>query len=148
MSKEKLGKREFNDDLTDIWFKLGIVFGVFLIAMVPVFYIFGTLLTESGIDCAFQVVTHLYCPGCGGTRSFYQLVHGHIFKSIILNPFVPYTVIDYIVFMINTILVKSTKKAGFEGFPVTITIYVGLGILFGSWIIRNIIYLVFGLTCL
>lgn len=28
--------------------------------------------------CMFHQVTGLYCPGCGGTRSFYALLHGNV----------------------------------------------------------------------
>lgn len=140
--------RDFKDDLTDTWFKLGIVFGIIIIILIPVFLIFGDLLINGGIDCFFLKVTHLYCPGCGGTRSVYYLIHGHILKSILFHPFVPYTFADYLVFMINTILVKKTKKLGFEGFPVTITIYAGIVILLGQWIVRNFIYVIWGVTCL
>lgn len=141
-------KREFKDDLTDTWFKLGIVFGVMILGIIPVFLIFGDFLAFGGAECTFHKLVHLYCPGCGGTRSVYYLVHGHFFKSFLMNPFVPFTFVDYLVFMINTILVKKTKKLGFAGFPVTGTIYAGIGILLGQWIIRNIIYVAFKITCL
>lgn len=140
--------RMFSDDLTDTWFKLGIVFGVFVLISIPLFYMFGEYLAHGGIRCGFYHVTHLYCPGCGGTRSYYYLVHGYLFKSFIFNPFVPYTIADYIFFMVNAILVKNTKKAGFAGFPVTGTIYAGIGILLGQWVIRNILLVFFKITCL
>ena len=111
-------------------------------------WIFGDAWLERMPNCVFESVTGLYCPGCGGTRSVYYLVHGHFFKSFLMNPFVPFTFVDYLVFMINTILVKKTKKLGFAGFPVTGTIYAGIGILLGQWIIRNIIYVAFKITCL
>lgn len=141
-------KREFKDDITDTWFKLGIVFGILSVLVIIVFWLFGDFLAFGGMRCAFVTLLHIYCPGCGGTRSFYHLVHGHLIKSILCNPFVPYTYADYIVFMINTILVKKTKKLGFPGFPVTVTIYVGIGILVAQWIIRNILFLAFKITCL
>ncbi|MCR5847355.1 MAG: DUF2752 domain-containing protein [Lachnospiraceae bacterium] len=142
-------KREFKDDLTDTWFKLGIVFGVCIVAVIiPVFIFFGDFLTKGGMKCGFLMITHLYCPGCGGTRSVYHLIHGHFIKSFLCHPFVPYTFVDYTFFMINTILVKTTKKLGFTGFPITYSIYVGIAVLLGQWIIRNILYLGWGITCL
>lgn len=45
--------------------------------------------------CAFKLVTGLDCPGCGGTRMFYYLLHGNIpeaarhhFVAFIAVPFV------------------------------------------------------------
>lgn len=140
--------RNFKDDLTQTWFVLGIVFGAFLVVGTILMYIFGDQIAFGGKRCAFLLVTHLYCPGCGGTRSFYYLIHGKIFKSVIFNPFVPYTIAAYFVFMINTILVKTTKKAGFVGYPSSVTIYVGVGILILQCIVRNILLAAFNITCL
>ncbi len=141
-------KRFFKDDLTDTWFKIGIAFAIVFAIAAPALYIFEDYLTDGGIICAFYTLTKIYCPGCGGTRSVEFLLHGHLFKSFLYNPFVPYYAIDYVVFMINTILVKTTKKLGFTGFPVTGSIYVGIGVLLGQWIIRNIIFKIWGITCL
>ncbi|MBO4310642.1 MAG: DUF2752 domain-containing protein [Lachnospiraceae bacterium] len=143
-----MNKREFNDDLTDIWFKIGIVFGAVSVIFVAAFVFFGDYLAHGGLECAVFKYLHIYCPGCGGTRSFNHFIHGNIIQSILCNPFVPYTYITYIVFMINTILVKTTKKIGFSSFPVTILIYAGIGILFLQWIIRNVLWLAFKITCL
>ena len=143
-----MNERLFRDDLTDTWFKLGIVFGILTIPTIVVFYLLGDYLIDGGMTCAASSIIHLYCPGCGGTRSFYHMVHGNILKSILMNPFVPYTYAVYIVFMINTILVKATKKFGFQGFPVTVLILIGIGVLLGQWVIRNILLLAFHITCL
>ncbi len=35
--------------------------------------------------CLFHQLTGLYCPGCGGQRSFHQLLHGHLIAAIRLN---------------------------------------------------------------
>lgn len=141
-------KREFKDDLTNTWFWLGIAFGVCLVAFFAALYMFGDVIAFGGIECSFHKFTHLYCPGCGGTRASYYLSRGRFLKSFLCNPFVIYTVGDYIVFMINTILVKLTKKVGFTGFPVTVTIYVGVGILLGQCVVRNILLIGWGITCL
>lgn len=140
--------RQFKDELTDTWFKLGIAFGIILLAAMISFYIWGEKIAFGDIKCSFYTVVHLYCPGCGGTRAAYYLFHGRIIKSFLFNPFVPYTVFDYLFFMINTVLVKKTKKVGFKGFPVTITVYVGVAILLLQWIIRNILLVGLGITCL
>ena len=143
-----MSERLFKDDLTDTWFILGIIFGILTIPAIVLFFVLGDYLIDGGMKCAVYSIIHIYCPGCGGTRSFYCLVHGHIFKSILMNPFVPYTYAVYLVFMINTILVKTTKKLGFQGFPVTVLILIGVGVLLGQCVIRNILLLAFHITCL
>jgi hypothetical protein len=36
--------------------------------------------------CLFRELTGLYCPGCGSTRAFLHLVHGHPFAALRSNP--------------------------------------------------------------
>jgi len=38
--------------------------------------------------CPFYAATHLLCPGCGGTRALYQLLHLHFFEALRLNALV------------------------------------------------------------
>ena len=35
--------------------------------------------------CPFFALTHLLCPGCGGTRAVYQLLHLHIQEALRYN---------------------------------------------------------------
>lgn len=42
------------------------------------------------LPCLLNLLTGLYCPGCGGTRAFKYLITGHILKSIYYNPIVIY----------------------------------------------------------
>jgi Protein of unknown function (DUF2752) len=32
--------------------------------------------------CLFHSLTGLNCPGCGGTRAAYQLLHGHLLRAL------------------------------------------------------------------
>jgi hypothetical protein len=38
--------------------------------------------------CPFYAVTHLLCPGCGGTRALYYLVHGNLAEAWHFNALV------------------------------------------------------------
>lgn len=38
--------------------------------------------------CPFYAFTHLLCPGCGGTRALYQLLHLHLSQALRLNALV------------------------------------------------------------
>lgn len=45
---------------------------------------------RQGIPCLFHLLTGLYCPGCGGTRAVWYLLHGQILKSLQYHPLVLY----------------------------------------------------------
>jgi hypothetical protein len=38
--------------------------------------------------CPFYAVTHLLCPGCGGTRALYYLLHGNLAEAWHFNALV------------------------------------------------------------
>lgn len=44
--------------------------------------------TGGGI-CVFRRVTGIECPGCGLSRGFVQLAHGHAVEAVKLNPLTP-----------------------------------------------------------
>ena len=143
-----INKRMFKDSLTDTWFILGIIAGIAGLVAVAVFVIYGDRILAGGPGCMFNKVTGLYCPGCGGTRAFYHAVHLHFIKSVLCHPIVMYSLTVYFIFMINTILVRYTRRFGFEGYPVTVTVYIGVGVILGQWVIRNVLIFFWGITFL
>ncbi len=40
------------------------------------------------MPCLFQMMTGLYCPGCGGTRAVKALLSGHPVLSFLYHPLV------------------------------------------------------------
>lgn len=140
--------REFKDDSTDAWYVVGKVFlGIFAVATI-VFLIFGERITHGKTTCTMFLLFHMYCPGCGCTRAFNHMVHLRIWESFLSNPFILTSVVMYTMFMINTFLCKHTKKLGFTSFPVTNLVYFDLIIMGFQWLIRNVLYVGWGLTVL
>jgi hypothetical protein len=89
-------------------------------------------------SCPFHTMTGLNCPGCGMTRAFHQLTHGHILTALhynalmlLLVPVLGYT-------LVSQALVATRGK----GLPMFFTkpIYVRalFWILMTFWILRNI----------
>jgi|GEM_PF-36341 len=35
--------------------------------------------------CQFNLLTGLYCPGCGSTRAYHALTHGHLLAALRMN---------------------------------------------------------------
>lgn len=40
--------------------------------------------------CPFKIITGLQCPGCGGQRAIYALLHGHVKEALHYNYFLVY----------------------------------------------------------
>jgi hypothetical protein len=90
------------------------------------------------IPCFFNLLTGLWCPGCGGTRSFNALMNGHILKSLHYNPAVILILIILILLYIQQILKINgvSKKILSSGKKSVIAIFI---IMIFYYIIRNFI---------
>jgi hypothetical protein len=60
----------------------------FLLAGLGVLYSFSPTEHAFYPRCPFFAVTHLLCPGCGGTRAVYQLLHLHLREALHYNALV------------------------------------------------------------
>lgn len=138
----------YADDSTEVWYAVGKIFIIIFAVVFIVFLIWGEWLTHRRNTCAFYLLLHAYCPGCGCTRATNWLVHLHPIKSFLCNPFIIVSLAMYSVFMVNTFLCRHTKKLGFTGMPVTKMVYADLAFLLVQWVIRNILFVGFGLTVL
>lgn len=123
--------------------------------------IFAALLQNAGIfkltnirmNCSFRQVTGLYCPGCGGTHAIMELAAGHLLQSFLYHPFVPYTAACFAVFLLWNSAAqvacyvrkrqKDKKRRKITPLPFahfhTIYIYLGIGLIFIQWIVKNIL---------
>ncbi len=63
------------------------------------------------LPCVFHELFHIYCPGCGGTRAFFELLHGNIISSLYYNPAVLLGMILILYYEIGAI-VTIVKKDG------------------------------------
>ena len=141
-------KAGFKDDTTKYWFIVGIV--VFFILPVAAVFVLrnAELILNRENNCFVFRHFHIFCPGCGGTRAFAALLKGQILNSILYNPVVLTGLVSYFFFMINTCICLFTQKWGFRRFPITIVVFLNLGLMLLQCIIRNILYLGFSVTCL
>ncbi len=51
-----------------------------------VFYVLFWVVTGAGLPCVFEMVTGLYCPGCGNGRMFISLLQLDFYQAFRFNP--------------------------------------------------------------
>lgn len=90
--------------------------------------------------CAFYAITGYYCPGCGGTRAVFALLHGHILRSVLYHPIVLYTAILGGWFMISQTIERFSKGRVKIGMHFrTIYLWLALALVVVHFIIKNIL---------
>ncbi|HTQ52051.1 MAG TPA: DUF2752 domain-containing protein [Candidatus Acidoferrales bacterium] len=63
-------------------FFAGVVLAGVLLGAAAVLYFFNPSKYGFYPVCQFHQLTGLNCPGCGGTRAVYQLLHGHVLRAM------------------------------------------------------------------
>ena len=58
------------------------------------------------LPCLLRTFTGYYCPGCGGTRAVYALLHLQLWRSFCYHPMVTYGAAVYAWFMISHTIEK------------------------------------------
>lgn len=90
------------------------------------------------LPCPFHKVTGYYCPGCGGTRSVYLLLHGHFLWSTLYHPLVPYVTILVLYSMLH-ILYDHLRPTGHPPYRFrNAYLYIGIAILVVQCLVKNI----------
>lgn len=104
-------------------------------------------LTDVPLPCSFRAATGLYCPGCGGTHAVYALLSGHFLESIRFHPFVLYTALGFLIYLLwnaaAALVNRQQKRTPLPYFHFQpICVYIGIGILFAQWILKNVLLFV------
>ena len=82
--------------------------------------------------CVFHELTGLDCPGCGGTRALYQLLHGNVAAAWHLNPML------FLLMFVALCSVPSALKGRMPEFTTKPWFaWSAFYVLTGWWIIRN-----------
>lgn len=113
--------------------------GVFLVWAIPIH------MYDIRMDCWIHRTAGIYCPGCGGTRAVFALIHGKLFLSFWYHPVVMYTVILYIVFMVRgSIALLSKGRFSFMKWRLGY-VYGGIAVILLQFLAKNIMLLGFHL---
>ncbi len=95
---------------SDAWFYTGTFFLIIGLAYFIVYKIFDFKIAFSVSPCMFAVVTHLYCPGCGGTRAIKSLLDFHFIESFLYNPLVLVSGLVCAYFYIGAIITRIRRN--------------------------------------
>lgn len=135
--KNKLGQTDA------LLYELGLVALGIGIAAVLLYFCTGFNILSIKYPCIFNKVTHLCCPGCGGTRSLRALLRGEILKSIYDYPPLIFGVVVYIVFMVRcTLHIFFGVRKSRDG-AVVKYLYIFLGLLIVQWIVKLVAQVAF-----
>lgn len=105
-------------------------------------------LLGQGFPCPFKYVTGFYCPGCGGTRAVWYLLHGHILLSIQYHPLVFYMALMIVVESVGYLLAKRTGKTWMYMGRYGLVISLGVAIVLINWVFKNYMLVARGIDLL
>ena len=104
-SKQITQQMKIEDQLYIIGFCLLLTVPLVLVA----YRYLQTRLPIFAIPCLLRTFTGYYCPGCGGTRAVYALLHLKLWRSFCYHPMVPYVAAVYAWFMISHTIEKLSR---------------------------------------
>lgn len=88
--------------------------GICLLAVIPIALLLYRWLCMHlplfGLPCILHSFTGYYCPGCGGTRAVYALLHMQLIKAFCYHPLVPYGAAVYLWFMISQTVERLSRR--------------------------------------
>lgn len=103
---------------------------------------------RQGFPCLFQLLTGLYCPGCGGTRAVKYLLRGQILTSIQYHPLVVYGAVMITGGVLSHCLAKLLHRPGLKMRQYDRYVYLGIGIIVINWIVKNCLLVIWGIDLL
>lgn len=100
----------------------------------------GYQMLEGMTTCAIKRISHLPCPGCGGTRAVYYLFLGQFGNSLYMHPAVIFGVLAYVHFMALYFYRKHISKCIIEReIAIPHYLYTAIGVILIQWLIKIII---------
>lgn len=110
---------------------------VLLLVFMPFYSKYILILGQNMPSCIFYRIFHIYCPGCGNTRSVMALAQGDILASLRFNPTPLVLLIAGALFYVEGVLRLFGKKVCL--FPRKGFIYVLIIVMAVYLLVRNFI---------
>ena len=90
------------------WQRLLVVSAI--VVGLTVLYFFDPMHNVWMPKCPFKLLTGLQCPGCGGQRAVYALLHGHFSEALRYNYFLVYAGPYALLFVVQRWLLDGRAK--------------------------------------
>ena len=95
--------------------------------------------------CMFHALTGLYCPGCGGTRAVFALLHGQVIRSLYYHPIVLYVAVFGGWFMITQTIARISRHKICTGMHYrSVYVWITIGLIAGNFLFKNALLLFTG----
>lgn len=105
-------------------------------------------ITRQGFPCLFQLITGLYCPGCGGTRAVRALLAGNPGLSFQYHPLVLYAAVVITAEFLSFAISKAVKNPRWYLGHETLFIYIAAIIVVVNWVFKNVMLVFCGIDLL
>lgn len=139
--RERSGSRTLEE-----WIWIGsLLFLLVGVLGMVLFYFLPVSWEDYTVSCWIHERSGLYCPGCGGTRAVFALLHGRIVLSFLYHPIVLYILFIYLMIVFKGILhVISRGKVPYMKWRL-FYVYFGISIVIVQFLVKNIVLLCFHL---
>ena len=140
--KKACKRRLGNTD--EVMYELGLVALGICLAAVLLYLCTGINILSFSYPCLFNRITHLCCPGCGGTRAVRALLRGEILTCIYDYPPLLYGMAVYIIFMTRCTLYKYFAVGRPDNGAVVKHMYIFLALILLQWAVKLVAQIAFG----
>ena len=123
-----------------------IIANIAVLLFVIGFVIYSKYFTgKDGYVCSLYTATHLYCPGCGGTRALYALARMDIISAIRYNIAVPFGVFVYLYYNVRGFIAAIKNNNEYFAKQKYILCIVLAAVLVLNFIVKNMLLLIWGI---
>ncbi len=103
------------------------------------------LMGRGDYGCNFYTLTHLYCPGCGGTRAVFSLLRLDIISAVRYNIAVPFGIFVYLYYNIRGFVEAYRKNDEYFKKQKYILCIVWAFVLVLNFVLKDILLLAWGI---